>query len=47
MYTLFTNNCRNPSTMFVRFSDDTAVLVLLSDFASHQSHLSSVACFCS
>ena len=31
----------------MRFSDDTAMLALLSDFASYQSYLSSVACFSS
>ena len=38
LYTLYTNDCQNvdPSTMFVRFSD-TAMLALLSDFASYQS----------
>ena len=41
--------CRSvdPSTQFVRFSDDTAMLALLSDFASYQSYLSSVVRFSS
>ena len=49
LYTLYTNDCRSvdPSTQFVRFSDDTAMLALLSDFASYQSYLSSVLCFSS
>ena len=44
LYTLYTNDCRSvdPSTQFVRFSDDTAMLVLLSNFALYQSYLSSV-----
>ncbi|KAK2180366.1 hypothetical protein NP493_446g02015 [Ridgeia piscesae] len=33
--------------MFVRYSDDTAMLALLSDFASYQSYLSSVVRFSS
>jgi len=39
LYTLYTNDCRSvyPSTKFVRYSDDTAMLALLSDFASYQS----------
>ena len=39
VYTFYTNDCRSvdASTQFVRFSDDTAMLVLLSDFASYQS----------
>ena len=39
VYTLYTNDCRSvdPSTKCVRFSDDTAMLALLSDFASYQS----------
>ena len=46
-YTLYTNDCRSvdPSTKFVRFSDDTAMLARLSDFASCQSYLSSVVRF--
>ena len=49
LYTLCTNDCRrvDPSTQFVRFSDDTAMLALLSDFASYQSYLSSVVRFSS
>ena len=49
LYTLYTNNCRSvdPSTQFVRFSDDTAMLALLNDFASYQSYLSSVVHFSS
>ena len=49
LYTMYTNDCRsvNPSTQFVRFSDDTAMLLLLSDFASYQSYLSSVVRFSS
>ena len=35
------------STEYVRFSDDTAMLALLSDFASYQSYVSSVVCFSS
>ena len=31
----------------MRFSDDTAMLALLSDFASYQSYISSVVRFCS
>ena len=43
------NDCRSfdPSTQFVRFSDDTAILALLSDFASYQSYLCSVVRFSS
>ena len=39
LYTLYTNDCHNvdSSTQFVRFSDDTAMLALLNDFASYQS----------
>ena len=37
----------DPSTMFVRFSDDTAILALLSDFASNHLYLPSVVCFSS
>ena len=39
LYTLYSNDFRSvdPSTMFVRFSNDTAMLALLSDFASYQS----------
>ena len=49
LYTLYTHDCRSvdSSTQFVRFSDDTAMLALLSDFASHQSYLSSVLRFSS
>ena len=44
-----TNDCRSvdSSTQFVRFSDDTAMLALLNDFASYQSYLSSVVRFSS
>ena len=44
MYTLYTNDCRSvdPSTQCVRFSEDTAMLALLSDFAKYQSYYSSV-----
>ena len=44
LYTLYTNDCRSvdTSTQFVRFSDDTAMLALLSDFSSYQSCLFSV-----
>ena len=37
VYTLYTNNCQSvdPFTMFVRFFDDTAMLALLSHFASY------------
>ena len=37
LYTLYTNDCRSvdSSTQFVRFSDDTAMLALLNDFASY------------
>ena len=47
LYTLYTNDCRSvdSSTQFVRFSDDTAMLALLSDFTSYQSCLSSVVRF--
>ena len=36
LYALYINDCRSvdPSTQFVRFSDDTAMLALLSDLAS-------------
>ena len=37
----------DPYTMCVRFSDETAMLTLLSGFASYQSYLSSVVCVCS
>ena len=37
----------DPSTQYVRFSDDTAMLALLSDFASYQSYVSSVVRFSS
>ena len=39
VYTSYSNDWRSvgPSTMFVRFSNDTAMLALLSDFASYQS----------
>ena len=39
LYTLYTNDCRSvdSSTQFVRFSDDTAMLALLNDFASYLS----------
>ena len=49
LYTLYTSDCRSvdQSTQFVRFSDDTAMLALLSDFASYQSCLSSVVRFSS
>ena len=49
LYTLYTNDCWSvdPSTMFVRHSDDTATLALLSDFASYQSYVSSVVRFSS
>ena len=49
VYTLNTNDCRSvdPSIQFVRFSDDTAMLTLLSDFVSYQSYLSSVVRFSS
>ena len=49
LYTLYTNDCRSvdPSTQYVRFSDDTAMLALLSDFASYQSYVSSVVRFSS
>ncbi|KAK2182947.1 hypothetical protein NP493_330g01019 [Ridgeia piscesae] len=49
LYTLHTNDCWSvdPSTQFVRFLDDTSMLALLSDFASYQSHLSSVLRFSS
>ena len=49
LYTSYTNDCRSidPSTMFVRFSDDTAMLALLNDFASYQSYISSVLRFSS
>ena len=49
VYTLYTNDCRSvdSSTQFVRFSDDTAMLALLNDFASYQSYLSSVVRFSS
>ena len=49
VYTLYTNDCRSvdPSTQFVRFSDDTAMVALLSDCASYQSYLSSVVRFSS
>ena len=49
LYTLYTNDCWSitPSTMFVRYSDDTAMLALLSDFASYQSYHSSVVRFSS
>ena len=49
LYTLYTNECRSVdlSTLFVRFSDDTVMLALLSDFASYQSYLSSVVRFSS
>ena len=49
MYTLYTNDCRSvdSSTQFVRFSDDTAMLALLNDFASYQSYLSSLVRFSS
>ncbi|KAK2161792.1 hypothetical protein NP493_1559g00026 [Ridgeia piscesae] len=49
LYTLYTNDCRSvdSSTQFVRFSDDTAMLALLNDFASYQSYLSSVVRFSS
>ena len=49
LYTLYTNDCRSvdPSTQFVRFSDDTSMFALWSDFASYQSYLSSVVCFSS
>ena len=36
-----------PNWQFVRFSDDIAMLALLSDFAAHQSYLSSVVRFSS
>ena len=47
LYTLYINDCRSvdSSTQFVRFSDDTAMLALLNDFASYQSYLSSVVRF--
>ena len=47
--TLCTNDCRSvgSSTQFVRFSEDTAMLALLSDFASYLSYLSSVVRFSS
>ena len=35
----------DPSTRYVRFSDDTAMLALFSDFASFQSYVSSVVRF--
>ena len=43
------NDCRSVdiSTLFLRFSDDTAMLAVLSDFASYQSYLSSVVRFSS
>ncbi|KAK2189868.1 hypothetical protein NP493_95g05039 [Ridgeia piscesae] len=49
LYTLYTNDCRSvdSSTQFVRFSDDTAMLALLNDFASYQSYLSLVVRFSS
>ena len=49
LYTLYTNDCSSvdSSTTFVRFSDDTAMLALLNDFASYQSYLSSVVRFSS
>ena len=49
LYTLYTNDCRSvdPSTQYVRFSDDTAMLALLSDFVSYQSYVSSVVRFSS
>ena len=48
-HALYTNDCRSvdSSTQFVRFSDDTAMLALLNDFASYQSYLSSVVRFSS
>ena len=48
-YTLYKNDCRSvdPSTQFVRFSDDTAMLAHLRDFASYQLYLSSVVRFSS
>ena len=39
--------CVDSSTQFVRFFDDTAMLALLSEFASYQSYLSSVVLFSS
>jgi len=44
LYTLYTNDCRSvdPSTQFVKFSDDTAMLALLGDFDSYHSYLYSV-----
>ena len=47
LYTLYTNDCRSvdPSIQLVRYSDDTAMLALLRDFASYQSYLSSVVRF--
>ena len=49
LYTMYTNDCRSvdPSTMFVMFSDDTAMLALLTDFVSYQSYLSPVVHFSS
>ena len=42
-------DCRSvdPSTLFVRFSGDTAMLVLNSDFTPYQSYLSSLVHFSS
>ena len=49
LYTLYANDCRSvdPSTQFMRFSDDTAMFALLSDFVSYQSSLFSVVRFSS
>ena len=49
VYTLYTYDCRSvdPSTQFMRFCDDTAMLALLTDFASYQSYISSVVRFSS
>ena len=49
VYTLYTNDCRSedPSTQYVRFSDDIAMLAILRDFASYQSYVSSVIRFSS
>ena len=49
LYTLYTIDCRSVDTsiQFVRFSDDTAMLGLLSDFALYQSYRSSVVRFSS
>ena len=47
LYILYTNNCRSthPNTLFLKFSDDTAIVSLLQDSLSLQHYHSAVQSF--